>query len=268
MNQHRWIAFFAACATIAATQSFSVATESSMRALDFSALTTPVIFMASSQDKSDAVTESATSQSEQAINQGDKNKAKTLPAKTLPAKKLTIEFILEQFDSDKDGRLSDAEREKARQWLKAQRTQSTSESAAPSGPVLSRQAILKEFDTDLDGKLSATERNLAKKKIDAMKRGSSDGREELIKKLDKDRDGRLNELERKELQEIIETISQSQLEDVAEVDDRVVTATTERPRIERSWLLEQFDANKDGRLDDQEKEKARQTIRERRQINP
>lgn len=81
--------------------------------------------------------------------------------------------LLERFDTDGDGKLSEAERAAAKAQF----------------PELS-QAIIAMLDTDGDGKVSEAEKAAARERMQARI-------QEVIAKYDADGDGRLNEQERR-----------------------------------------------------------------------
>ncbi len=97
--------------------------------------------------------------------------------------------MLEKFDTDGDGKLSDAEREAAQDEMEAMRAKM-------------RERMLAEFDKDGDGELNEAEREAAKKAW-KDKHGDEPGpiRERILKKFDKDGDGKLNEKEREAAKE-------------------------------------------------------------------
>ena len=83
------------------------------------------------------------------VNADDKKDSKKgdRPERKVPAQ------ILERFDTDKDGKLSDEERAKARAEMAKRR-------GGEGRP--SREELIKKFDKDGDGELSAEEREAAK----------------------------------------------------------------------------------------------------------
>lgn len=89
-----------------------------------------------------------------------------------PERKLPPE-ILEKFDTNKDGKLDEAEREAAK--------------AAREEMMKARKAeMLKKFDKDGDGKLSDEEEAAMKEERKKM----------MLEKFDKDKDGELNDEEK------------------------------------------------------------------------
>lgn len=88
------------------------------------------------------------------------------------------ERILEKFDTDKDGQLSESERAAARAEMEARKA-----------------ADLKEFDKDGDGKLSKEERQALGEARRAERHA------EILKKYDADNDGMLSEEERAKVRE-------------------------------------------------------------------
>lgn len=90
--------------------------------------------------------------------------------------------LIEKFDTDGDGKLSEQERE-----------------AAKAAMGEKRDAFIAKYDKDGDGKLNEEERKAAKEEWKAQDRPKPPGgpsRERIIKRFDKDGDGKLNEEER------------------------------------------------------------------------
>ena len=97
--------------------------------------------------------------------------------------------VLEKFDADKDGKLSDEEKSKAREAIKAR-----------TGEVMDKAQA--KFDTNGDGKLDEAERAKAREAIKGQVGPRI--RERLLKRFDKDGDGKLNEAERAKAKEVWE----------------------------------------------------------------
>lgn len=87
-------------------------------------------------------------------------------------------WILEKFDTDKDGKLSDSERETMREARKAKMQER-------------RQEMLTNWDKDGDGTLSDDERAAAREARKA----------EMLEKYDTDGDGKLSDSEKAEIPE-------------------------------------------------------------------
>jgi len=146
--------------------------------------------------------------------------------------------LLEKYDKDKDGKLSEEERAAARKDFQARRGE------RPGGERGSRPLpeFLKKYDTDKDGKLSEEERAAARKARMA----------EILKKYDKDGDGKLNEEER-----------------AAARKDFQARRGGQRPGGERGSrplpeFLKKFDKDGDGKLSEEERAEARKSLGERR----
>jgi hypothetical protein len=89
--------------------------------------------------------------------------------------------ILEKFDTDGDGKISEQEREAAKAAMEEKRA-----------------AIIAKYDKDGDGKLNEEERKAAREEWKAEDRPNPPGhpsRERIRKRFDKDGDGKLNEEE-------------------------------------------------------------------------
>lgn len=89
----------------------------------------------------------------------------------------TREEIIQQFDTNGDGQLDQAERQAVREHMQANRPEGR------RGPA--------EFDTDGDGKLNKAERAAA----DAALRERATGNERVMQRFDTDGDGNLSDAE-------------------------------------------------------------------------
>lgn len=92
--------------------------------------------------------------------------------------------LLEKFDTDGDGKLSEQEREAVRAAMEEKRA-----------------AIIAKFDKDGDGKLNKEERDAAKEEFkklhgDRPMPPGGPSRDRILKRFDKDGDGKLNDEER------------------------------------------------------------------------
>ena len=100
-----------------------------------------------------------------------------------PNKEEREKKLLEKFDKDGDGKLSDEEKAAARKAMEASR----------------RAEMLKKFDKDGDGKLSDEEKAAARKAMEERRGGKgapTDRRAAMLKKFDKDGDGKLSDEEK------------------------------------------------------------------------
>lgn len=98
--------------------------------------------------------------------------------------------LLERFDTDKDGKLSDEEKSKARETIKARAGEA-------------KGKVLEKFDTNGDGKLDESERTKAR---ETVKDRVGELRQRLLKRFDSDGDGKLNEAERAKAREALEKV--------------------------------------------------------------
>ncbi len=148
------------------------------------------------------------------------------------AKKGGIRNMFKNFDTDGDGKLSDAEKEaamaKARERLKEQLEKNADLKAR----------LLEKFDADQDGALSDDELKTAAAQRPHGKRGEGmGGRDEIMKKFDADGDGTLSDTEK----ETAKTAFITRLKEDMEKNPEM-----------KAKLLEKFDADKDGTLSDTE----------------
>ena len=181
--------------------------------------------------------------------------------------------MMKQFDKDGDGRLSDSERTALRQFMakrgaggnaSGRRPQSENNKIPPQ--------VLQRFDKDGDGKLDEKERQAAiKAREEFMKRnGDASGRdqrgrqtmnrEDFIKKFDTDGDGKLDDGERAAAREAMSRFRDQRTAGAA----RGGTNEPRKPRVDKRELLEKFDADGDGKLNDDERAKAREEFQNRK----
>lgn len=98
--------------------------------------------------------------------------------------------VLEKFDADKDGKLSDAEKSAAREAIKSR-----------TGKV--RDKALEKFDANGDGRLDESERAKARETVKTRAAGLF---QRLLKRFDADGDGKLSETERAALRQSLSKI--------------------------------------------------------------
>ena len=120
--------------------------------------------------------------------------------------------ILERYDADKDGKLSDEEKKKAREEMKGRFDQG-------------RGDMLKRFDKDGDGKLSDEER---KQGMEEMRKRFRDGggegaegeamRQRLRERFDTNKDGQIDEGERAKMREARQAGSEDSAKPVEKKD--------------------------------------------------
>ena len=98
--------------------------------------------------------------------------AQDTPAKPERPQREIPPALLEKFDTDKDGKLSDDERQAMRKEMQAMQEKR-------------HAAMLEKYDADKDGKLSDDEKAVMKKDMDAK-------RAAILEKYDADKDGKLS----------------------------------------------------------------------------
>lgn len=94
------------------------------------------------------------------------------------------EQVLERFDTDGDGQLSEEERDALREQMRDRRR---------SGDPAIRQIMMRRYDADGDGQLSETEREAARNDFREIRQGIA---ERIVPLYDLDGDGELNQQER------------------------------------------------------------------------
>jgi len=171
------------------------------------------------------------------------------------------EEILKKFDKDGDGELSEEEKAAMKEAMEKHRGKHG------KGGRPSKEEMLKKFDADGDGKLNKEERTAAR---EAMKKRF---REEALKRFDKDGDGELNEEERAAAKEAAKKRRGGR--DGAGKDGREGgkggrdrgkgrPSFDDLPEKMKARLIEKFDADGDGELNDEEKAKAREEMKKHR----
>ena len=163
--------------------------------------------------------------------------------------------VLERFDTDKDGTLSETEKAAAKaargEHQKGERPERPERGERPERPERGgkmHDEMLKKFDADGDGTLSETERTAAR---EAMQAKMQERKAEVLKEFDADGDGTLNETERAAAKAAMEK----------KRDEKMAEILANPPE----GLLKRFDADKDGALSDTEKATAKTAMQERMQ---
>jgi Ca2+-binding EF-hand superfamily protein len=185
--------------------------------------------------------------------------------------------LLEQFDADKDGKLNEEERAKARAEFEKRRGNGKDRPAQPNAEAAKKrfQGIIAKFDKDGDGRLNEEERAAAQKARQGVGGPNPEAAKKrfqgIIAKFDKDGDGRLNEEERAAAQKAMGgQFANRRAEIVKKFDkdgDGKLNAEEQaaarkalggqagagRPNIDRAEVLKKFDKDDNGTLDDAEK---------------
>lgn len=117
--------------------------------------------------------------------------------------------MLEQFDADKDGQLSDAEKEAMKAEFAKRRAEKAPRPARPEGkehpgnrrrPHSERPEMIKKFDADKDGQLSPEEHAALRAEGEKTRERSREKVEkfhkEFMEKFDTDKDGKLSDAEK------------------------------------------------------------------------
>ncbi|MEO1855834.1 MAG: hypothetical protein ABGY95_00515 [Rubritalea sp.] len=162
-------------------------------------------------------------------------------------KRPSREDILKRFDLDKDGELSEEERQTAREARSQRRGGNERPEEAVShgrrgqkphdGERFKRQ--LEKFDRDKDGKLSDEERRIAR---DTIAKGFGQRgdkmREHMLNKFDKDGDGKLSDGERKHAHKEMQ---------------RHRVMMSDRMKKAKKRFMAKFDTDRDGVISEEEK---------------
>ncbi len=190
--------------------------------------------------------------------------------------------ILKRFDKNGDGKLDEAERQAAREAFMKRRGGPGKDGKGRPGKgrpgQFDRAAILKQFDKNGDGKLDEAERQAAREAF--MKRRGGPGkagkgrpgkgrpggldRAAILKQFDKNGDGKLDEAERQAAREAF--MKRRGGRDRGKFGQGRPGGPVDgpKPRIDRAKLIEQFDADGDGKLSPEERRKAMETLRKKR----
>jgi hypothetical protein len=172
---------------------------------------------------------------------------------------------MKRFDKDGDGMLDDAERAAAKEALMREppETRTTSPASTPGGSEGFAQRMLEVFDKNRDGRLDEEERAAAKKFAAERGFGTRDQmRDELMKRFDQNGNGRLDPEERETAQSYVrERMEKAPAAANRENSDQTALEKVLRSAIEGNPAqLRRFDADKNGKLEDQEWAAARREI--------
>ena len=138
--------------------------------------------------------------------------------------------MIERFDTNKNGRLDPPEQQKMREALQQRQTDKPSQSQRPAqagdrSSGANRQQALQRFDANGNGRLDPEELQKARAAFEEVRRRGGGQRES------------------------------SRIQGVE--------PSSRKPRLETSSLLEKYDANKNGRLDADERQRAMEAMRAR-----
>ena len=161
-----------------------------------------------------------------------------------PDREAKRQQILERFDLDGDGKLNQQEREA----LRAARGKHSQNGERAQRPT--REQMIQRFDTDGDGKLNETERQ-AMRQVAQQRRGSRGRAGEQGQRAPRGRRGQQQgELGEKNLQR-----GERLQKRIGQQGDR---------EQRRAQMMQAFDANQDGQLDEFERQALREAIKKRR----
>ncbi len=206
--------------------------------------------------------------------------------------------LAKRFDKDGDGRLNDEERQAAMQSGFGGAAGQARQGSAMLRPA-DRAEIMKRFDKDNDGQLSEAERSAARDAFTKRQRPGSlrpgsprpsrpggtppsgarptgarpqgagpataDRRMEFLKRFDKDGDGQLDPTERAAARAAFEArTGNAGRPGGARATDATPAEKPDTGRVNKQAMLQEFDANGDGKLTGQERSAARKAFEERR----
>ncbi|MBR2125848.1 MAG: hypothetical protein IJ943_03845 [Akkermansia sp.] len=117
--------------------------------------------------------------------------------------------MMEQFDTDKDGQLSEAEKEAMKAEFAKRRAEKGARPSRPEGkehpgnrrrPHSERPEMIEKFDADKDGQLSPEEHAALRAEVEKARERSRERVEkfhkEFMEKFDTDKDGKLSDAEK------------------------------------------------------------------------
>jgi Ca2+-binding EF-hand superfamily protein len=166
---------------------------------------------------------------------------------------------LKQYDRNRDGRLSDAERETMRKEVFAERRRSTGR----RGGMMFPPEIVAKYDKNGDGSLD-----------EAEGRAAQEGMRKMFQDLQKKYDANANgNFEPPEIEKLQGDAAAGKLEDVPRFFIQMLGNQGRRPRFGgppssgQQMDLRQFDKNGDGRLDEAELRAARAGLERSRETN-
>ncbi len=174
-------------------------------------------------------------------------------------------MLLEKFDADGDGKLSEEERAKAKADF------------VKTHPELHAKMI-KKFDKDGDGKLNEEERKAAHeamkerakgrgKEIELTEEQRAEIKKHLLEKFDTDKDGKLSEEETKAAREELRKQMMKMRAAMIVLGGPGRGKGPRNPEM-RKKLLEKFDVDKDGKLNEEERKAAGKALKERMKDRP
>ena len=174
------------------------------------------------------------------------------------AQRSNYQELIKRFDRDGDGRLNEQERQLLRQEI--QKRSSQGNANRPS-----REELIKRYDKNGDGRLDAQElatlrRQTANTRDGAGNRPANSDRPAgndnrgLIERFDANKNGRLDPEEQQKAREAMQRRQQGNPQ------QRPAQPGNRQSGANREQILERFDANKNGRLDPEELQKAREAF--------
>ena len=175
---------------------------------------------------------------------------------------------MKRFDRDGDGKLDDAERAAAKEILMKEQPTATSVDATSErpGPEAMRTRLLEMFDQNKDGRLDDYEVATAMKAVE--ERGGR-MRDELVKRFDRNGNGQLDDDERMAAQKFLKertasvrstSVSAASVRETRGTGDKELENVLRAAIAGNAAQLQRFDADKDGKLSDQEWAAARKQI--------
>ena len=156
------------------------------------------------------------------------------------------ELVLRRFDKDGDGKLNEEEKKAAREAFMAGR--------GPGRPRM--EGAIQRFDKDGDGKLNEAEQAAARQAFSRMQGGP--GREEFMKRFDKNGDGRLDAEEQAAARQAAERLRGGPGGEAGGL--LPAEGQGKEAKVDKKSLLEQFDKDGDGKLNDDERAAARSKL--------
>ena len=186
------------------------------------------------------------------------------------------EEILKKYDRNGDGRLDAQELAALRSQVGRTRDGAGSRRSSTNRPGGNNRALIERFDTNKNGRLDPPEQarmrealqrrqpdNPSQRPAQPGDRPSGANRQQVLERFDANGNGRLDPEEQQKAREAFEELRRrgGGQRDSSRIQG--VEPSNRKPRLETSSLLEKYDANKNGRLDADERRLAMEAMRAR-----
>ena len=186
------------------------------------------------------------------------------------------EEVLKKFDRNGDGRLDAQELAVLRSQMERTRDGAGSRPSSSNRQGGNNRALIERFDTNKNGRLDPPEQakmrealqrrqtdNPSQRPAQPGDRSSGANRQQALERFDANGNGRLEPEELQKAREAFEQLRRRSGGQRGSSRVQGVEPRNRKPRLEMSSLLEKYDANKNGRLDADERKLAMDAMRAR-----